>query len=262
MRLESFPFLSSSSRCCHVLLLRFFVSGWPTSRATNEKHGELGKGTSVVERTEITRWFSTWPVFFEQNRERARDTRVSHEFLRRCCWFIASLGTRLVVVVVAPPWYFLSFLFHRGVSTATHGIVCRLNKTNNLNKSARCGLRSKDVCGVYVCVRLFLNRIRYFLLIPLISTQFTTDRDRSQHDLVACFSWEDTSTFRSRHRSWITITPAARCFYSPQSVILSRYDSSRRMHAMLRVDRCIQSQWQYARYVNGFPFFKLGAIGR
>lgn len=133
-------------------------------------------------------------MFFQQNRGRARDTRVSYGFLRRCCWFIASLGTRLVVVV-APPWHFLSFLFHRGVSTATHGIVCRLNKTNNLNKSARCGLRSKDVCGVYVCACLFLNRIRYFLLIPLISTQFTADRDRSHNTISFLAPAEKTVHF-------------------------------------------------------------------
>lgn len=33
-----FVLFSWHTMCCHVPLLRFFVSGWPTSTATNEKH--------------------------------------------------------------------------------------------------------------------------------------------------------------------------------------------------------------------------------
>ena len=54
-------------------------------------------------------------------------------------------------------FFFFRFFFFCSiddVSATTHdGIVCRLNKTSNLNKSARCGSRPKDTCAVGVRVR-------------------------------------------------------------------------------------------------------------
>lgn len=143
-----FVLFSWHTMCCHVPLLRFFVSSWPTSTATNEKHWRARERieSGIVPTPKSFTRSLPYPVFFLK-----LNTQIFY--------FILSFNPNIVTT-----WKRNSSLFscimlltpHNSVSTMRNdGIVCRLNKTSNLNKSA-----IRIEAQGQACACLFLNCIR------------------------------------------------------------------------------------------------------